>query len=55
MSDTKWKARNWALLTVILYAATMCALTWPVLKVCFWKDVKLGKTESINLSEGWPY
>ena len=35
LDPKNWKPGRWALLTVALYAANFCALTWPLLAASF--------------------
>jgi hypothetical protein len=51
MDQLKWKARHWALFTIVMYAMTLFALSWPLLKICFWKEVH----NTRDLSNATPY
>ena len=41
------KLRRWVLLTALLYAATLAALTLPILAIAFWDDIRLADVSAI--------
>ncbi len=53
MNPKNWKPGRWALLTVGLYAATLVALTFPLLLACLSKD--LSQDIDIEIFRSWEY